>query len=333
MFFSRIASVAALAGAALASPTPTINEVPSKRELQKRADITEAASLGFASANGGTTGGAGGSTTTVTDLASFSEAAESEEPLVIVIEGSIQGPGKVRPASDKTIVGASGGADLENVGIYVRRVSNVIIRNLRIARVDADNGDAIGVDGSTNVWVDHVDLEGDLNVGKDDYDGLFDVTHASDYVTISYSYFHNHWKGSLIGHSDSNADEDTGHLRVTYAHNHWVDVNSRNPSIRFGTLHVYNSLYENLATSGINTRMGAQALIESTAFVNAKRAVTTLDSDDDGFAVLNDVDLGGSDNSAPEGTISGSDLPYTYELVGAANVASAVADVGATLNW
>jgi pectate lyase len=78
------------------------------------------------------------------------------------------------------------------VGLYVRRVSNVILRNLKIGQVDADNGDAIGIDASSNVWVDHCDLSGDLSAGKDDLDGLLDITHGSEWVTVSNTYFHDH---------------------------------------------------------------------------------------------------------------------------------------------
>ncbi len=56
--------------------------------------------------------------------------------------------------------------------------------------------------------------------------------------------FHDHWKASLCGHSDSNAAEDTGKLHITYANNHWKNCNSRGPLIRFGTGHIYNSYYE-----------------------------------------------------------------------------------------
>ncbi|MAD85548.1 MAG: hypothetical protein CL912_21520 [Deltaproteobacteria bacterium] len=45
---------------------------------------------------------------------------------------------------------------------------------------------------------------------------MIKFTHAADYVTVSNSYIHDHWKASLVGHSDSNSAEDTGHLRVTY---------------------------------------------------------------------------------------------------------------------
>jgi pectate lyase len=328
----KFTHVAALAGLATASPTPTIDK-QDKRTIEKRASITEACNIGFASSNGGTTGGAGGTTTTVSDYASFSEAAEADGPAVIVVDGALTGPGRVRPSSDKTIVGASGGASLQNIGIYVRRVSNVIIRNLAISKVDADNGDAIGVDESTNVWVDHVDLSGDLNVGKDDYDGLFDVTHAADWVTISNSLLHDHWKGSLVGHSDSNGDEDTGHLTVTYANNRWSNINSRGPSVRFGTAHIYNNLYENIIDSGVNTRLGAQVLIESTAFSGTEKPIIFRDSDETGYVVLNDVDLGGASHDVAEGTISGDDLPYTYELAGSGSLEGVLSGAGATLTW
>jgi pectate lyase len=64
------------------------------------------------------------------------------------------------------------------------------------------------------------------------------------HLTLVSTYFHDHWKTSLVGHSDKNADEDRGHLRVTYANNHWKNCGSRGPSLRFGTGHIYNSFYE-----------------------------------------------------------------------------------------
>lgn len=70
--------------------------------------------------------------------------------------------------------------------------SNVIVRNLKISKVLADNGDAITIQASKNVWVDHVDVSSDLDHDKDYYDGLIDVTHASEWVTISNTYLHDH---------------------------------------------------------------------------------------------------------------------------------------------
>ena len=63
---------------------------------------------------------------------------------------------------------------------------------MKISKVLAAYGDGITIQLSTNVWVDHSDFSGDENVGKDTYDGLVDLSHAADFVTISNSYFHNH---------------------------------------------------------------------------------------------------------------------------------------------
>ncbi|CAM1506461.1 Fc.00g061020.m01.CDS01 [Cosmosporella sp. VM-42] len=329
MKFSQVTPLATLMGLTLASPTPTIPKDAS-HALAKRASVTDACDVGFGK---GTTGGAGGTTTTVSSLSAFSSAAEADDPYVIVVKGAISGDVRIRVGSDKTIVGAKG-SSLTGVGLYINKQSNVIVRNMAIKKVPADNGDAIGIQKSSKVWVDHCDLSSDMDNGKDFYDGLLDVTHASTLVTVSNTKLHDHYKASLVGHSDNNADEDTGSLTVTYANNHWSNINSRAPSVRFGTVHVFNNFYEDIGTSGINTRMGAQVLVESTVFENTERAITTLDSDDDGYAVVNDVDLGGSTNTAPKGTISSSSLPYSYTLLGSGKVkAAVVGTAGQTLSF
>lgn len=329
MKFSQIAPLAAILGLATASPTPTFQKVD--RSIDKRAAITDACDIGYASTNGGTTGGAGGTTTTVSSLAQFSSAAEADAKAVIVVSGAISGSAKIRVGSNKTIVGKSG-ASLTGIGLYIKDQTNVIVRNLAIKKVVADNGDAIGIQKSTNVWVDHCDLSSDRSNGKDYYDGLLDITHASDWVTVSNTYFHDHYKNSLVGHSDSNSAEDTGKLHVTYANNYWSNVGSRLPSVRFGTAHIYNNYYADVETSGINTRMGAQVLVESTAFSNVKKAITSADSDETGTAAVNDIDLGGSTNDAPTG--SAFSVSYKYTLLGSSKVkSSVVGSAGSTLSF
>lgn len=128
----------------------------------------------------------------------------------------------------------------------------MIIRNLKISKVLADVGDAIGIQAAKNVWVDHCDLSSDQTHDKDYYDGLLDVTHGCDWITISYNYLHDHWKASLVGHSDSNSAEDKGHLTVTYKHNYFKNLNSRTPSFRFGTGHIYNNYVRYSNSRNIN---------------------------------------------------------------------------------
>jgi pectate lyase len=134
------------------------------------------------------------------------------------------------------------------------------------------------------------------------------------------------WKGSLIGHSDNNEDEDLGHLHVTYANNYWYNVFSRTPLIRFATVHIINNYWDSLIDTGVNCRMDAQVLIQSSAFHNCPdRAIFFADSDYTGYAVVDDVDLGGSSNSVPEGTLTPSSLPYAaITALGSGQVASVI---------
>ncbi|GHE72023.1 hypothetical protein GCM10017771_95950 [Streptomyces capitiformicae] len=111
---------------------------------------------------------------------------------------------------------------------------------------------------------------------------------------MSWNTFKDHFKGSLVGHSDNNASEDTGHLKVTYHHSHFGNVYSRIPSLRFGTGHFFNN-YADGADTACHSRRGAQTLVENNVFRNTKIAVTTNRSSDvDGYANLRGNDLGGA---------------------------------------
>lgn len=220
--------------------------------------------------------------------------------------------------------------ELSGVGLFIRNSKNVIVRNLRIHHVLAKNGDAIGIQGSTNVWIDHVEVSSDKEHGKDYYDGLIDVTHGSDFVTISHCYIHDHYKASLVGHSNKNEAEDTGHLRVTYAHNYWENINSRAPSLRFGTAHIFDSIFMDVV-DGINVRKGAQALVENDYFSGSNKPLYTVDST--GFAVHKGNDFGSNTTATiPIGTLKA--VPYKYILKELENMKEELPDiVGNTLSF
>ncbi|GMG40378.1 unnamed protein product [Ambrosiozyma monospora] len=161
--------------------------------------------FGYASLNGGTTGGASGKTVTATTLEELTSYCAQEGALTIYVTGAISSSGSsgytVKVSSDKSIIGKSG-ASLTNVGLSLDGVSNVIIQNLTISKVIGT--DAVRVQKSKNIWLDHLDVSSDQDHGKDYYDGLIDITHACDYITVSFVHFHDHEKTSLVGHSDSN---------------------------------------------------------------------------------------------------------------------------------
>ncbi|GAB1197554.1 putative pectate lyase A [Aspergillus pseudonomiae] len=314
-----LALAACLSGQALAAPTKTV---------AKRAAISDVAH-GYASQNGGTNGGAGGTTTTVSSYAQFTEAVSSDDAKIVIVDGTITQEAKqVKVGSNTSIIGKDANAILEGFGLLVKEKENVIIRNLGVRKVLADNGDAIGVQYSNNVWIDHCDVSSDRDHDKDYYDGLIDLTHAADYVTISNTFVHDHWKAMLYGHSDSNGDEDTGHLRVTVNNNYLNNLNSRGPSFRFGTGHLYNNYYLDVS-DGINTRQGAQLLVEGNVWEGGKKP---LYSTDEGYAVARDNDFGDGENTAPEGTLTS--VPYEYDLLAASAVKAAVyGTAGQTLTF
>lgn len=292
-------------------------------EIAKRATPTDSATTGYAS---GTTGGKGGAVTTVSSLSALTSALASDTAAIVYISGTITGNVAIRVGSNKTVLGKAG-SSLVGVGLRVYQKSNVIIRNVKISNVLAEAGDAIGIQSAHNVWVDHVELSSNRDHDKDYYDGLLDITHGCYGVTVSYSILHDHWKSSLVGHSDSNGSEDVA-IRVTYHHNYWYNLNSRLPSFRFGQGHIYNNYYLNSA-DGINTRDGAQLLIQNNVFKGIDKAIYSTDG---GYAVAQGNDFGGSSNTAPAGTLTS--VPYAYTLDSTSSLASSVvSSAGANLGF
>ncbi len=249
---------------------------------------------GYATLGAGTTGGAGGMVVTVTTFSELADYAGRVGAYIIKIVAPINGTSNVWVNSNKTIIGIGSG-ELIGVGLDMKKkdtfvTSNVIVRDLKISKVVAPN-DNIHLEGPNvhHIWIDHCDLLADTTHGKDYYDGLLDISHAVDYVTVSWTKFHDTWKTSLIGNSDNTAAEDTGHFLVTYHHNYFYNANSRMPSNRFGTLHSYNNYFSNLnhepafdANTGISSRMGACSRIENNYFDGVDTPILTDQSVADG---------------------------------------------------
>src|SRR5262245_31426540 len=288
--------------------------------------------VGFATLNGGTTGGAGGPTVTATTVDQLRSFCAQAGPLIIRVVGTITGNESIRVSSNKSILGAPG-AHLIGLGFTIGAnsqfgmIGNVIIRNLIMEKPLAPIDKVTIQNGAHNVWIDHNEFFSDLDHGIDFYDGQVDVTHGADFITVSWNVFHDHFKNSLVGNSENTGDEDTGHLRITYHHNLFTHVDGRNPSIRFGTGHVYNNHYLDIGDYGIASRQNAQVRVENNYFDTVPipiRADTSL-SPVAGFVnQVNTnifVNCGPSSITTPSGTFV---PPYSFPLDPAANVPSIV---------
>ncbi len=302
-----------LAAGAVALATVAVLAVP------QPAGAAENSPIGFGA---GATGGGGATAVTVSSLAAFKTAVTGNSAKVVKVNGLIPLSGQVDVGSNTTVLGVGSSSGFTGGGLRLKKVTNVVIRNLNISKPLAP-ADGVTVEASTKVWIDHNSFSADRDHDKDYYDGLLDINHGSDNVTVSWNTFKDHFKGSLAGHSDNNASEDTGHLKVTYHHNQFSNVYSRIPSLRFGTGHFYDN-YVVGADTAVHSRMGAQMLVENNVFRSTKVAVTTNRSSDvDGFANLRGNDLGGAATEVSRvGTFT--TAPYSYTAEPASSVVASV---------
>jgi pectate lyase len=299
--------------------------------------------LGWASQNGGTTGGSGGTVVVASTLSQLQTYAKATGKYIIYVSGTmgtdVTGTTdaskitRVVVTSNKTIFGLPG-ATLVG-GFDIKSASNVIIRNMKVqgpGSVDVDGVDDVWIDKSTNVWIDHMDI-------ADGQDGNLDITNGSSYVTVSYTKFtytsksKNHQFCNLIGNSDSKTT-DNGKLKTTMMYNWWADgVQERMPRVRWGQVHVVNNLFT--STNGsYSVRAGYKAdiLVEANAFVGVKNPIDLFEGDYTAVTAKNNLFSGTSGTTAGKGTAF--TPPYTLNVIAASAVAGVVKGAlgaGATL--
>jgi len=164
------------------------------------------------------------------------------------------------------------------IGINVKRSWNVLIRNISFYDYD-DDAINVGYPETHHVWIDHCTFGHPqaLPASKDVPDGTSETKDGASFVTISWCKYQNHWKTSLVGHSDNNGATDAGRLKVTYYANYFVNTNSRNPRVRFGQVHVLNNLYENSGLGrqgqlgyGIAASNNSQVYAEGNFFIDTR---------------------------------------------------------------
>jgi pectate lyase len=314
------------------------------------------AANGYASQNGGTTGGAGGAVVRATTGTQINQAlcnrASASTPIIIQVEGTINHGNTadvsgdscdvgatlidLKTVSNVTILGVGSGAVFDQIGIHIRESSNIIIQNVTVKNVKksgsptSNGGDAIGMEnGVRNVWVDHVTLEASGGEAEG-YDGLFDLKDDSKYVTLSYSILRNSERGGLVGSGDSDLDSSF----ITYHHNLYQNLNSRMPLLRGGTAHSYNNHFVGIVESGINPRVGAKIKVDNNYFEDSKDPLGTFYTDLMGYwqvagNVFDNVTWSspGTDyhpagpNPTSTTTVS---IPYSYALDNASCVPSVV---------
>jgi pectate lyase len=345
----RLRLIAALATTAAVAATGVVLSIP-------EASAATGGVTGYATQNGGTTGGAGGQTVRATTGTAIHAAlcgrASSSTPIIIEVQGSINHGNTTKVSGDScntaadkielkeisniTIIGVGGGAVFDQLGIHIRDASNIIIQNVTVRNVKksgsplSNGGDAIGMESTVrNVWVDHVTLEASGGEAEG-FDGLFDMKDNTQYVTLSYSILRNSGRGGLIGSSES----DTSNGFITFHHNLYENIDSRTPLLRGGIAHIYNNHYVSLHESGINSRAGARAKVDNNYFRNSKDVLGTFYTDAAGFwqvsgNIFDNVTWSapGEDNNPAGPNVQSNtsvSIPYSYSLDAASCVPNVV---------
>lgn len=295
--------------------------------------------IGFATLNGGTTGGRAGQTVTASTYAQLKMYAESTPPLVILVQGTISNGangGQINVKSDKSIVGVGTTAFLFGVGLNVSSANNIIVQNMRLSmtgvttRVDTagvysstgdeglpqilvNGGDAISIQGtSKNIWIDHCELFSEdpaVQTNIDLYDGLIDTKAQTGFITLSWNYFHDHHKVGLVGASDTDLFADR---KITYHHNYYRNTKLRMPMYRGATGHFFNN-YLVGATDASEIRAGTCLRMEKNYYEALHFSIYTP-SDSPGMTErIDNIEVSRTARAYPANCVA--DIPYVYSNV------------------
>jgi pectate lyase len=223
----------------------------------------------------------------------------------------------VRP--NKTIVGIGTSAEITGGGLDFYRSYNVIVRNIRFTNAEDD---AINVgQNSHHIWIDHNEFVSPV-------DGAVDIVRGAEYVTVSWNWFRGTDKSMLIGHSDGNASQDTGHLKVTIHHNYFDGSNQRHPRVRFGEpVHVYNNYFRANSLYAVASTMNAGVLVEGNYFENVPFPCYSASGYADsgpGRLVQRDNVFTGSGSCEVAGTVAEPRTYYSYTVDSPAGVPASV---------
>jgi pectate lyase len=276
--------------------------------------------IGWAAMNGGTTGGAGGQTVTVTNTSQFLNAIRSNNPMIIRVQGTITLSAMERVQSNKSILGNGSNATITGGGLEFRGAQNIIVRNINFINNTIGEGDALDIGNSTrNIWIDHNTFSGQA-------DGSVDIKRESDFITVSWNRFNGTNRTMLLGHSDGHT-ADIGHLRVTYHHNWFNGSDSRHPRVRFGNpVHVFNNYYLNNSGYGVASTMNAGVRMEANYFQNVSNPshVGYASSGPGSLTCINNVFVNSGNPECTSGGVN--TIPYSYQLDNPNNIPNIVSN-------
>ncbi|MBN2441189.1 MAG: hypothetical protein JXJ04_07575 [Spirochaetales bacterium] len=327
-YVGLIASLDGCIQAVTPDPTPGPTAIPAGGSISIYDTVP-----GWASLNGGTTGGGTnlGGAVTVNSMSALQSAAGGSGGRIILVEpGNYSGT--LSPGANKTIIGKAPGVTIRgNISISGSDKYNIILRNLAVrgntcgSYDECKSGpDAVYIgNGAHNIWLDHLDI-------ADGQDGNCDITKEGDYVTISWSKFHytynkEHRFSNLIAGSDDET-QSRNKLQITYMNCWWGDrVEQRQPRGRFGKIHLFNNFHSSKATGQYCAGPGVEiAMIIENCFYDVSSGTPAIKAD---FGTPKGWRATGNEGNAvgmnsQQGSVF--TIPYGYTAIPASQVRNAV---------
>ncbi|KAJ5280652.1 hypothetical protein N7478_006024 [Penicillium angulare] len=173
----------------------------------------------------------------------------------------------INVASNKSIVGVGSAGVIRGKGLRMENgVSNIIIQNIHITELNPQyiwGGDAITLDGTDKIWIDHVKIS---LIGRQMFVAGYE---ASGSVTISNSEFDGQtsWSATCDGHHYWTVLGYGKNDKVTFTGNYIHHTSGRSPKLEFNSYwHAYNNYWYNNTGHAFDVGEGTNALIEGNVF-------------------------------------------------------------------
>ncbi|KAK7042118.1 polysaccharide lyase family 1 protein [Favolaschia claudopus] len=188
----------------------------------------------------------------------------------------------LRVGNNKTLLGKGSGSGIQGKGLYLKGSNNVIIQNIKIVNINPQfvwGGDAIAIDGGSNIWIDHNFIQ---NIGRQfiatGYGAVSKTTISNNVFDGDTTWSPNcngqaYWAFIFTGAGD----------QLTFALNHVYHTSGRGPHVGgtsgfFQNVHVFNNYYDHINGHAIEPDVGSKILLEGNYF----NTVTSPDLAGDG---------------------------------------------------
>ncbi|KAL4742865.1 hypothetical protein BDV11DRAFT_202323 [Aspergillus similis] len=179
-------------------------------------------------------------------------------------------------ASDKTLLGVGSEGVIKGKGLsFTDNVSNIIVQNIKITDLNPEyvwGGDALTFDGSSNIWIDHVETS---LIGRVHYvfgyNANSGITLSNNFINGETTYStscdgYQYWGMELVGENDS----------ITFKGNYLYKTSGRSPALSGTTkFHACNNVWSDNNGHAIEGNEQGQGLFEGNVFQDVTTVVSS----------------------------------------------------------